>query len=121
MHELAATESLLHTAIKAAEEGGAEKILKIQVGIGRYSGILQEYVRKYYEIAAKGTIAEKAELEFRFLPVRLRCTKCGTERTAGILDDGTVDENSVCPSCGSGEFTLMPENWDLYVDRVEVE
>ncbi len=61
MHELAATESLLHTAIKAAEEGGAEKILKIQVGIGRYSGILQEYVRKYYEIAAKGTIAEKAE------------------------------------------------------------
>jgi len=121
MHELAATESLLHTALGAAEKGGAKKVLKIRVGIGRYSGILQEYVSKYYEIAAKGTIAEEAELEFRYLPVRLRCRKCGAERTAEILGDGTVDENSVCPSCGNGEFTLMPENWDLYVDNIEVE
>ena len=121
MHERAATESLLHTALRAAEEGRAKKVLKIRISIGRYSGILQEYVSKYYEIAARGTIAAEAELEFRYLPVWLCCTKCGTKWTAGVLEDGTVDEKSVCPSCGSGDFTLMPENWDLYVDNIEVE
>lgn len=124
MHELAATESLLRVALRAAEEDGASRINRIVVGIGHYSGILSEYVEKYFPIASEGTIASEASLEFHVFPVRAVCSSCGRETE---LDAGEAERISSgsepfrCNGCGGSGFRLLPENWDIRVERIEVD
>ncbi|MCI6755511.1 MAG: hydrogenase maturation nickel metallochaperone HypA [Lachnospiraceae bacterium] len=121
MHELAATESLLAAALRAAEGAGAGKVHRIVVSIGHYTGILPEYVEKYFPTASSGTAAEGAALEFHVLPVRVVCGSCGAESELSAEGAAAEDPEYECGVCGSREFRLLPSNWDIRVESIEVD
>ena len=113
MHELAATENILATAVRAGQEHGARSIQGIRIEVGRYSGLLPEFVRKYFAIVSRGTIAEGAVLSFVEQPVRIRCASCGGENCLG------GDDPPVCPSCGSEDFRIL-SGFDIRIIQIEV-
>ena len=121
MHELAATESLLAAALRAAEGAGAGKVHRMVVSIGHYTGILPESVEKYFPTASSGTAAEGAALEFHVLPVRVVCGSCGAEAELSAEGAAAEDPEYECGVCGSREFRLLPSNWDIRVESIEVD
>lgn len=113
MHELAITEAVLDAAVPAAKRNGAERILEIRLKIGELSGIFPEYIREYFDMAARGTIAEGARITVEVIPIRVRCRNCQYE--------GTISRKSICcPSCGGSDLQLLAGR-EYYVDSLEVE
>jgi hydrogenase nickel incorporation protein HypA/HybF len=60
MHELAITESLVDCI---RENVGDARVVRVVVEIGRASGVAQSAVRACFEVCARGTVVEGAELE----------------------------------------------------------
>ena len=82
MHELAITEGIISAAVPEAEKHGAKRILKIHLKIGELSGVLPECIQYYFDIASRGTIAEKALLSDTFKTGRF-------PNSAHLYDDGS--------------------------------
>lgn len=113
MHELSCTEGLIRTSVRAAEEAGAKRILRIEVRCGRYSGILPDYVKEYFALASRGTMAEGAELIIEEPPCSISCRCCGF---SGPLQG----ENANCPACGSPDIRLL-DGFDVVVKSLTAE
>jgi len=79
MHELSITRSLLDQALGEAEKHGAKRISRIRLLLGEGGGVVPDCVQFYFGEMKKGTIAAEAELEFKQVPLRIRCPKCGAE------------------------------------------
>ena len=79
MHELSITRSLLDQALAEAEKHGARRISRIRLLLGEGGGVVPDCVQFYFDEMKKGTTAAEAELEFKKVPLRIRCPKCGAE------------------------------------------
>lgn len=113
MHELALTERMLELALTAAEQNGAERILRINIRLGVLSGVIPSCVEYYFRLQSKGTIAEGAELAMTAEPLRIRCRACGQESAS----DRTL---LACPVCGSEDFRLLSSR-EYYVESLVAE
>ncbi len=109
MHELAVTRSMLGQVIAEAEKHGAARVTKISMLVGESAGVVPDCVRFYFETMKQGTPAEGAELEFKMVPLLLRCPKCGTE-FSGIED--------MC-RCNAGAETISGQ--EMVIESIEVE
>lgn len=94
MHELAFTESILEIACRHAEEAEAVRVKRLHILLGALSSFVDDSVRFYWDMIARGTICEGAELHFERVPARLTCRDCGQEH---LLER----EVTPCPGCGS--------------------
>jgi hydrogenase nickel incorporation protein HypA/HybF len=83
MHELSVTRSLLDQALAEAEKHGAKRISRIRLLLGEGGGVVPDCVQFYFDEMKKGTTAADAELEFKRVPLRIRCPKCGAEWGTG--------------------------------------
>lgn len=113
MHELALTERMLALALDAAEQNGAERILRINIRLGVLSGVIPSCVEYYFGLQSKGTIAEGAELAMTAEPLRIRCRACGRESSSG-------QALLACPVCGSEDFQLLSGR-EYYVESLVAE
>jgi len=66
MHELAAAQDVVKTALAAAEAEGAQRIVAIVLKIGSLYGVDQ--MRELIAMETKGTIAEGARLDIESVP-----------------------------------------------------
>lgn len=66
MHELSLCESMIRIIEKQAERDKFDNVRKVRVELGSVSGASEESLRFCFPIAAKGTIAQGAELEFTY-------------------------------------------------------
>lgn len=100
MHEAAIAEQILRTALPAAREAGAERILEIRLSIGALSGVVPDFLEKALEEMARGTPAEGARLVASYVPPLLSCPDCGRESEGkrGLY---------TCPHCGSVKIRLI--------------
>ena len=73
MHELAITEGIIKLVSDEAEKQGFRKVLGITLAVGDFSGIVPECVKDFFPLAAKGSIAEGAELSFVKSEDQFRC------------------------------------------------
>ena len=94
MHELSVTESLLEIALRHGQNAQARRITDLYLVIGRLSSILDESVQFYWDIVAKESLAEGAELHFRRTPAEFLCLDCQQYYSPG-------EEDFACPYCGS--------------------
>lgn len=94
MHELSVCLSLLEQVERIAAEHGALRVERIRLRIGPLSGVEAPLLANAYPLAAAGTIAEAAELEFEPAPVRVHCSDCGQESDA-------TPNRLLCAGCGS--------------------
>ena len=68
MHELSASQGLVNLVLQEAEKRCAQRVLSVQVALGRTSCLMPEIVQDYFDLFAEDTIAEHAELKVRRLP-----------------------------------------------------
>jgi hydrogenase nickel incorporation protein HypA/HybF len=73
MHELGITRSVV--AICAEHANGA-RVKRVTLEIGKLSAILPDAVRFCFDICAKGTVVEGAQLEIIEIPGKAICRQC---------------------------------------------
>lgn len=113
MHELSLVQGVLNVALRAAEGGGARRILAVYVKVGAYSEVIPSYMDECFTLLSRDTIAEGARLVVEEIPVTVRCSACGAE-------SGLARRQRCCPVCGSEEITMLTGR-ECYVDRLEAE
>ncbi len=113
MHELAVTENLLDIALRHASKADAEKITDIHVVIGELSSIIDDSVSFYWDIVAKDTIAEGAQLHFKRLQTQIQCQECNH------LFHPEAESFS-CPSCQSLKIRII-QGKEFFLESIQIE
>jgi len=113
MHEFAITKSMLDLVLGEAEKIGAKRIRKINLVIGKMSGVVDECVQFYFDFLNKGTIAEGACLSFKIVPATARCRNCDK-----LFELKEFAWN--CPHCGGNSLEIIGGK-ELFVESIEVE
>lgn len=102
MHELSVIQSIQDIVIEFAKKHNAKKVTKVNLEVGEMSGIVPEWMQKYFDFVSEGSISEKAVLDIEWIPAVLRCKACSNEYR---LEKGKIE--FVCPKCESKELELM--------------
>jgi hydrogenase nickel incorporation protein HypA/HybF len=113
MHELSIMQSALTMALDQTRLAGASQLLVIRLRIGALSGVEPDALQFAFEVLARGTLAEKAQLAIEPVPARFWCSECRRE----FVSDDLFAE---CPGCHrpSGELRAGRE---MEVASLEVE
>jgi hydrogenase nickel incorporation protein HypA/HybF len=93
MHELAICQALLEEVGRAARGHHANRVAAVRVRCGALSGVEPGLLQRAYEVAREGTLAASATLTIEDSPVRVRCTRCGSESAA-------TPQRLLCAACG---------------------
>lgn len=113
MHELAICQSLMDQVESIALERNAKSVTSIVVAMGPLSGVEAQLLKNAYPIASAGTVAEHAELVIEHLPVRVKCTQCGSE-------SDVLPNKLICKQCGDWRTTLISGD-EMMLMSVELE
>jgi hydrogenase nickel incorporation protein HypA/HybF len=81
--------------------------------VGELSGFIGDSIQLYFDIIAKGTLAENAELTIQYIKPKLKCKSCQKlfEREKFSFQ---------CPFCG-GEGLPSEIGKEFYIENIEVE
>jgi hydrogenase nickel incorporation protein HypA/HybF len=113
MHELSVTESVLEIACKHAEQAQATQVTDIYLVIGQLSSIVDDSVEFYWNIVAKDTLCENAQLHFKRLPAKLICLDCDHQY---LLDADLMP----CPNCGSPRIRVLSGD-EFHLESIEIQ
>jgi len=113
MHELGIAEQLLSLTLRHAEDAGAEAVTRLNIVVGEFSSIVDASLQFYWGMIAEGTIAEQAELNFRYVPGKLRCEDCGADFLFREFD-------GACPSCGAVRVQ-MSDGDQFQLESIEIK
>ncbi len=114
MHEIAIVEAILDEVQKELHQAGATgRIARIDLAIGRLSGVCVDSVRFAFELLVQGTELEGAELRIREPKAVCVCQACGA-RTE--IDDMIAG----CPSCLDQAVTVEGGR-ELVLETIEIE
>jgi hydrogenase nickel incorporation protein HypA/HybF len=114
MHELSIVEALIdqvgHELQRAGQPG---RVLRLDLDVGRLSGVNPDSLRFAFELMAPGTAVQGAEIVIVEPKAQCRCQAC---RATSEIDDLVVE----CPRCGSREITIEGGR-DLLLHSIEIE
>lgn len=117
MHELSIAEALIEQVQETLAEAKCQgRVARIEVSIGRLSGVNCEAFRFAFELLTPGTILEDAEVLIRRPKARCRCRAC----KARCEINGIEDVPTACPRCGSEEITIEGGR-ELVLQGIDVE
>ena len=77
MHEVSICESIIDILAEHAAKEGAAKVTYVRLKVGEMAGVVEDSLRFAFEIVAKGTVAEGAELVIDHIPLTAKCHGCG--------------------------------------------
>ncbi|MBQ0038611.1 MAG: hydrogenase maturation nickel metallochaperone HypA [Clostridiales bacterium] len=106
-------QGVLNVALRAAQNGGAKRILAVYVKIGAYSDVIPSYMDECFKLLSRDTMAQGAKLVVEEIPVTIRCNACG-------IESGVARRQTCCPVCGSQDITMLTGR-ECFVDRLEAE
>jgi hydrogenase nickel incorporation protein HypA/HybF len=117
VHEASAAEALVKMVTAEAlargqSEGTSYRITRIYLVVGEATGYMRESLEFYVAASAKGTRAEGAALDIRYVKPLLRCPECGLEYQRKRF---TFE----CPSCGA-QGLMTKAGSEFYVDSIEI-
>jgi hydrogenase nickel incorporation protein HypA/HybF len=110
MHELSVATAVLNTALKHSAQ---RQVSVVSLRVGRMRQVIPESLRFYFEIVARDTVCEGAELELVEIEVELRCRDCDRRWSPQI-------PAFRCPDCASADVEVLGGE-ELEVDYIEVE
>nr|WP_319515819.1 hydrogenase maturation nickel metallochaperone HypA [uncultured Cohaesibacter sp.] len=76
MHEASIAMSILRIAVTAMEDQHDAEVDLIRISIGKLKAIEPELLVHSFSALSKGTVCEKARLDYREIPVTVRCRSC---------------------------------------------
>ena len=113
MHELAVTKGLLKIWLEEGEKHKIEKINKINIKVGELTDLVPDCISYYFNIVARGTIAENTEINVEKIPVEIECNECGYK--------GIIGKNDYkCPKCKGLQYEIT-KGREFYLDTMEVD
>lgn len=113
MHELSIVADLVKLCEDNLKKNNATKVLKLELKIGRLSGVEAHYLKSCFDVFKAGTVCENAELIIHIQNIVIHCKECGF--------DTELDENNfICPKCGSNKLDVI-DGEDMYLIRLEME
>ncbi len=112
MHEFSIVSSLLNMCEKNAEQNKAKKVTKVEVKIGKLSGVEPHLLETAFDTFKEKTICHDAEFLMHIQDLVVGCRKCDEE---SVLEQNTF----VCPKCGGDVEVLDGE--EMYLMRLEME
>jgi hydrogenase nickel incorporation protein HypA/HybF len=90
MHELALADAIVQVCCDSAR---GRRVAKVELEVGRLRQVVPDALSFAFDLVARGTPADGAELEIANVPVRVRCRGCRVETE--------VDEFPLaCVRCG---------------------
>ncbi len=112
MHEYSIVISLLDLCEKNAKENNATKITKVEVKIGKLSGVEPHLLQISFDTFKEKTICDGAEFCIHVQELVVKCHDCGEESSL---------KNNVfaCPKC-EGEVEVI-DGEEMYLMRLEME
>ncbi len=112
MHEMSYVVRLVNQALDIKKEQ-AGKVPRLFVSVGEMTGVLPEYLYKYYPQAVEGTEIEGSELVVETVEAQVECAGCG-----GVYRP-TRENKYLCPDCGDGHGRVI-DGRDVRLERVEM-
>ena len=94
MHELSIAMGIVELAEREAKKAGADSIKKIELEIGKLSGIEMTALDFAWPVATRNTMLEKATLQVYQPEGKAKCAECGHDFPVKNLFD-------TCPECNS--------------------
>jgi len=114
MHELSIVEALIGQVQQKVERAGHQgRILRLDLTIGRLSGVCCDSIRFAFELLAPDTPLADAELHITEPKATCRCQDC---EAAVEIDEFPVG----CPRCGSRAI-LIEGGRELLLESIELE
>lgn len=94
MHELSIVLGVVDIANNEFKKANASKVERIELEIGKMSGVEPMALDFAWPEATKNTILEKAERVIDYIPGKAKCMECGTVFDVSYMYDE-------CPACQS--------------------
>jgi hydrogenase nickel incorporation protein HypA/HybF len=114
MHEVAIVDALIEQVAKEVRRAGAAgRVTRLELSIGRLSGVSPDALRFALELLAPGTVVESARVDIRQPKALCCCAACGARTEIDDLQTG-------CPRCASREVTLEGGR-DMLLESIELE
>jgi len=114
MHELSIVEALIEQVQQELDAAGHHgRVLRLDLTIGRLSGVCCDSIRFAFELLAPDTPLADAELHITEPKATCRCRDC---RAAVEIDEFPV----CCPQCGSREI-VVDGGRELLLESIEIE
>lgn len=113
MHELSIVEALIEQVRRElARAGHPGPVVRLELAVGRLSGVHSESLRFAFDLLSPGTLVEKAEVKIIEPAAECVCRSCGRRTAIGELI-------LRCPECGSDDVTIEGGR-DLMLQSIEV-
>lgn len=113
MHELAMTQSIIELVEAQARKHGSDRVNKIKLRIGQFTGVVKEALEFSFDVIKQGTMAESAELQIEIVPLRKRCEPC--DKVFG----GNGDFDFFCPDCNRPAEIVSGR--ELQIEYIDLE
>jgi hydrogenase nickel incorporation protein HypA/HybF len=114
MHELSIVEALIDQVGEELDRVSQQgRVLRVELSIGRLSGVYPEAVRFAFGLLGAGTIVENAEIVIEEPKAFCQCHACNA-RTE--IDDLVLE----CPQCAAAEITIEGGR-DMLLQSIEIE
>lgn len=112
MHEIGVVRQVIRTVEDFAKENDIKEVSGIVLDIGELSLVIPKYVEDIFEVTAKGSILEGAELIMNVIPGMAECEECDE-----IFN--VIEHEGYCPNCGSFEKEILSGK-DFLIKEIHV-
>ncbi len=111
--ERAVIQSILAKALLQARASNARRVRGLKLVLGELSDLDRRSIQRYWDELSQGTLAERAQLDFRFTQAEVQCMACFAKYHP---QSGEIH----CPQCGSyGAKILSGE--EFYLESIELD
>jgi hydrogenase nickel incorporation protein HypA/HybF len=109
MHEFSFAYNIFKVAEATALNYKAKKITEVLLEIGELTLIVPELLRRSFEIATKGSIAEGAILSITMTPGKIKCRECNKISEVSLTQEAQLTGLQLfqCTHCGSKNTEII--------------
>ena len=113
MHELSLAENINNTIKEMCKRSGWTRVRRVVIKVGRMRQVDPELLSFAFEVVARGTVSENAEVSVMELPIIFKCHSCGKETNS-------EETFFICSICGGTNVELR-SGMELTIESMEVE
>ena len=109
MHEFSFAYNIFKVAEATAIKYNAKKISEVYLEIGELTLIVPELLKKSFEMATTGSIAEGAELIIELTPGKIKCRECNKISTVTLSEESYLTGLQLfqCQHCQSKDTEIV--------------
>ncbi|MFX1239546.1 MAG: hydrogenase maturation nickel metallochaperone HypA [Promethearchaeota archaeon] len=122
MHEFAFAYDIFKVAEATAKKYNAKRITQVLLEIGELTLIVPNLLKRSFEMATAGSIAEGAELVIQILPGKIRCRDCNNISEVTVTEEAKLTGLQLfrCGHCQSNN-TEVVDGKKANVKNIKIE